>query len=204
MFYTKRETILCIFVTSMIALCSHLGDRMLKHGSTPAMRAIFDNLTHATVGALTWSLIIILSRKSVVHNVFQIVSCFLVSSLIDLDHFLSARSWRLSDATRLDKRPFLHCSTVPIFAWLVLIAISKMTSRPNLINHAWILLAAFFSHHIRDASRKGMWFYPFGSTPPIPYYFYIFISMTLPFVIHWLMFTPMPLVEYDAMSIDIV
>lgn len=46
-----------------------------------------------------------------------------------------------------------------------------------------ILLTAFISHHTRDATRRGYWFYPFGSTPPLPYAVYVIVTCTLPYII---------------------
>ena len=36
-----------------------------------------------------------------------------------------------------------------------------------------LVFVAIFSHHLRDANRRGLWFSPVGSTPPIPYLIYI-------------------------------
>lgn len=45
---------------------------------------------------------------------------------------------------------------------------------------ALLVFTAFLSHHIRDANRRGVWFYPFGSTLPIPKWGYICITCVLP------------------------
>lgn len=61
-------------------------------------RAILDNVTHATIGFL--SAIILISETN--HRIIQTERCFLivvnvlVSSLIDVDHFIVAKSWKLS------------------------------------------------------------------------------------------------------------
>ena len=36
-----------------------------------------------------------------------------------------------------------------------------------------LVFVAIFSHQLRDANRRGLWFSPVGSTPPIPYSLYI-------------------------------
>ncbi|KAF7386989.1 hypothetical protein HZH66_011441 [Vespula vulgaris] len=142
---------------------------ILKIGLT----SLIDNLTHAIVGGLTWTLILILSKKSFVQNLHDIFFSFALSSFIDLDHFLAARSWKLNDATNLNKRPFLHCTTIPILLWLIMILSSITFNYPSLNQYSWIVSASFLSHHIRDATRRGLWFCPFGSTQPIPYNLYI-------------------------------
>lgn len=61
-----------------------------------------------------------------------------------------------------------------------------MTSS-NLYHFAWIIFAAFASHHTRDATRRGFWFYHLGSTPPIPYFLYVFMTMAIPYFVSYLM-----------------
>ncbi|XP_012278053.1 transmembrane protein 267 [Orussus abietinus] len=201
MFFSRRDVILRVLLTSSISICSYVGDQILKNGKNQALRAISDNLTHAIVGGLSWSLIVILSKKSLSQNIFRILSCFLVSSFVDLDHFIVARSWKLHDATHLERRPFLHCSTLPIIIWLFLLSISIMYNLPNTNDYAWIILAGFLSHHIRDATRRGMWFCPIGSTKPIPYPIYLCTSMAFPYILAWLMYmVPGKTGEYSTMT----
>lgn len=42
---------------------------------------------------------------------------------------------------------------------------------------------AVFSHHLRDAHRRGLWFWPIGSTPPLPYWVYISCVLILPVIV---------------------
>nr|XP_012234514.1 PREDICTED: transmembrane protein C5orf28 [Linepithema humile] len=175
-------------LTCAIGACSILGDYGLRYGKSESERAIFDNATHATVGGLTWMLIVVLSRKPFVRNLNSIFSCFLLASLVDVDHFIAARSWHIHDATHLQKRPFLHCTTVPILLWIFFISLSSVFHSPMLEHTSWVILAAFLSHHIRDGTRRrGLWFCPFGSTRPIPYYLYVSLCMSLPYILHWFM-----------------
>lgn len=87
----------------------------------------------------------------------------------------------------MQKRPFLHCTTIPIVLWVIFILLSHAFHSPALEHVSWVILAAFLSHHIRDGTRRGLWFCPFGSTRPIPYYLYVSLCMLLPYVLHWLM-----------------
>lgn len=82
-------------LTCAIGACLILGDYGLKYGKSESERAIFDNATHATIGGLTWMLIVVLSRKPLVRNLNSIFSCFLLASFIDVDHFIAARSWHI-------------------------------------------------------------------------------------------------------------
>ncbi|XP_003703854.1 transmembrane protein 267 [Megachile rotundata] len=187
MFLVKRDIFLNVLLTGAIGVCSFIGDQGLKYGKTVVQRAIFDNVTHAIVGGLTWAVILNLSKLSLIHNLRSIFCCFCLSSFIDVDHFIAACSWKINDATHLEKRPFLHCTTVPISLWFIFNFYSNVLNYPKFSYYSWIILASFLSHHIRDATRRGLWFCPIGSTQPIPYYLYLIMSMMLPHVLQWLM-----------------
>ena len=92
----KQGFVLRAFLTSLIGLVSFLGDKGLQNGKSEIVRAISDNLTHATVGGITWALVLILSKKSVLENVGSVIVCFFMSSLIDVDHFITAGSWDIN------------------------------------------------------------------------------------------------------------
>lgn len=96
MFFVKTEVFSTVILTSVIGICSFIGDQGLKYGKTTVTRAIFDNITHAAVGGLTWALILHLSKKSLIQNSSSIFWCFFLSSFIDVDHFIAARSWNLN------------------------------------------------------------------------------------------------------------
>ncbi|XP_054006804.1 transmembrane protein 267 [Hylaeus anthracinus] len=206
MVFVKRDIVSSVILTCGIGICSFIGDQGLNYGKTPWLRAIFDNVTHAIVGGLTWTLILHLSRKSLVQNFSSIFWCFFLSSFIDVDHFITACSWKLNDATHLTKRPFLHCTTLPIALWLMLNFYASVFNHPRLSYYSWIMLSSFLSHHIRDGTRRGLWFCPIGSTQPIPYYLYLSLSMILPHVLQWLMTSSMhePKGQENMPFIDIV
>lgn len=87
------------------------------------------------------------------------------------------------DATNLKRRPFLHCSTLPLVACSFLLLIGYVLRTDLCKRGALIIFTAFASHHLRDATRRGFWFYPFGSTPPIPYYCYVAATTVIPYII---------------------
>ena len=82
-------------LTILIALVSYIGDKFLQNGKTEVIRAISDNFTHASVGGLTWALVLVLSKKSILNNIKNVMVCFWISSLIDIDHFIEAGSWNI-------------------------------------------------------------------------------------------------------------
>jgi hypothetical protein len=92
----RQGLILSVFLTSLIGIVSFLGDKGLQNGKSEILRAISDNLTHAVVGGITWTLVIVLLKQSLIENVKNIVICFFMSSLIDVDHFITAGSWNIN------------------------------------------------------------------------------------------------------------
>lgn len=92
-------------------------------------------------------------------------------------------SFFLQDLMNLKHRGIFHCTTF----WLLLITISLFYSysqkKLNIYIISFMLILAFTSHHIRDGNRRGLWFYPFGSSPPIDKGLYIFLLSVLPHVL---------------------
>lgn len=68
----------------------------------------------------------------------------------------------------------------------LLVGLSYFFNNQNLNTLGWITLAAVLSHHSRDATRRGYWNCPFGSSPPINYWVYVVIIMLLPYAIAYL------------------
>lgn len=85
-----------IAVTLLIGIISITGDKLVEYEENLILRAVSDNLTHGLVAGLSWTLIVILSKESVALNILNIVVCSVLSSLIDLDHFIEAHSWKLN------------------------------------------------------------------------------------------------------------
>jgi hypothetical protein len=70
---------------------------------------------------------------------------------------------------------------------IVLVVISQLTIRQYKLE--WmqqipsLFCAAWMSHHLRDATRHGLWFAPFGHTTALPQSFYITSVALLPLII---------------------
>ncbi|KAH0554473.1 transmembrane protein 267 [Cotesia glomerata] len=171
----------------LLGLVSIIGDKLVSYNNNNHfLKAVIDNATHGIVAGLSWTLIVLLQNEPIAKNLPSILFCIFLSSLIDVDHFVEAKSFNIKDATNLDHRPFFHCTTLPIIIWAVLLVVSKLASENlyNLNYCAWILLTSFLSHHIRDATRRGLWVPPFGSTGKIPYYFYVLLTMLFPYFVY--------------------
>lgn len=144
----------------------------------PLLRAVIDNITHALIGGLVTE-IIVRDYKDQLDRSDQITLIavgFVASSWIDLDHFIEARSFHLDDATSLTHRPFFHNSM--IFVALFASMITSVICQHSLLVSLWFSVGfvAFFTHQVRDAIRRGLWFrapYLNYSTAPVIYWVYL-------------------------------
>ena len=146
------------------------------------VRAIMDNSSHSLIGMLSW---FIASYPSRVDLNEMLASGFL-ASIIDLDHFVSAKSIRLVDAVSLSNRPFMHNSLSLLLANSVAF-LAAFYAAPNRVRVCWLVFVAWFSHHVRDANRRGLWFGFLGSTRPLSDAFYMGIVLALPLLVRFVL-----------------
>lgn len=136
------------------------------------VRALFDNSIHGIIGCTSWLVVVYPNL-----NKDLAVSAF-ISSIIDIDHFISARSFRVQDAVSLSQRPFLHNSLLMIAINFGLWFVDKKVSV--------LFFISWFSHHIRDANRRGIWFGPIYSTPPLNDGLYHSIILVTPLLVRYI------------------
>lgn len=75
------------------------------------VRALMDSASHFTVAFLSWFIATYAASHTIPNRSFSIKELFIVglmASLIDIDHFVAAKSTSLLKAISLPKRPFLH------------------------------------------------------------------------------------------------
>lgn len=87
-----------VSLTILLGFICYLGDRLVENHSSGIEKAIFDSSTHAIVGLLSSIIIVLQIRQNVdvSEKCLLIFTCFLLSSLIDIDHFIEAKSLKLS------------------------------------------------------------------------------------------------------------
>lgn len=157
------------------------------------LRIAADSGTHACIAGLIWissiqahppfhsenTLGVVVLIQEVIYRVTAnwaifFLACF-AGSLLDVDHFLAANSWTITAATHLQLRPFGHsvlfaCS-IPIGVYIgVRWCSSAGTTSHQASAIYWAIFSwsALFSHQLRDALRRGLWFYPLNySSPPL-------------------------------------
>ena len=98
---------------------------------------------------------------------------FIIAVALDIDHFIVAKSFKISDAIKLKYRPYTHSITFAIFVGCVVWGLTKNTIL------AFTVILAIASHVLRDAST-GVTFilWPFRLLY-IPYWSYIMLEIAL-------------------------
>ena len=101
-----------------------------------------------------------------------------------------AGSLKIEDAINLSGRPFLHNSTLPLSVYIIVMFFncSVMENQVFIKTYSTLVFVAFFSHHLRDASRRGLWFSPWIQSLPISYPMYIFMIVFLCLIIRFVLF----------------
>ncbi|XP_011683785.2 transmembrane protein 267 isoform X1 [Strongylocentrotus purpuratus] len=184
-----------LFLTVTLAMICILGDFLLTCAtiiSSNLRRALIDNGTHGLVGLLSWAVVVnptLLPLGTLVREPFlwEILLCGVLSSLVDLDHFAAAGTVKLQNALSLKSRPPCHATTLIPVICLFLLLIVRLFKLQRIRRLPLILFVAWFSHHIRDAARRGLWLWPWGSTSPLPYWLYITLIVVIPYLVISLM-----------------
>lgn len=88
----NKNWIVNVVLSVMTVITCWLGDLKLRRPGEPLSKAICDSSAHGLVGFFTAA--IILTERS--DKLLLAVGCLIISSLIDVDHFIAARSLKLS------------------------------------------------------------------------------------------------------------
>ncbi|KAJ8706526.1 hypothetical protein PYW07_012604 [Mythimna separata] len=176
-----------VFLTLAIVFTAYIGDFIVfrsKYSDSLTFRAITDSLVHASLGFLS-SLIFFSHDQNLNLHIsgLNVTFCTIVSSLIDVDHAFVARSIYLKDMINLKHRGIFHCTTFWLLITSIILLYSYLEKKLNLYLLSFMLILAYSSHHLRDGNRRGLWLYPFGSSPPIDKNLYLFLLAVLPHVL---------------------
>lgn len=91
-----------VLLTLSLSVVGVFGDYFITLCTSPLGKAVCDNVTHALIGGLAWS-ICYLNRDNTFyesnHGALEVLACTFLSSVIDLDHFIAAKSTLLKVAT---------------------------------------------------------------------------------------------------------
>lgn len=89
----------------MIILTAILGDFLVNIINVQIYKATIDNATHALIGGLSW-FAVSLKHKEHHHTdtLLYVFYCTILSSFIDLDHFITAKSFYLKVLSSCNER----------------------------------------------------------------------------------------------------
>ncbi|CAN7989267.1 unnamed protein product [Ixodes hexagonus] len=152
---------------------STIGDKTVAHEYLRNflwLRAAADNVTHGLIGVICWAAVC--GPSLFPASVRESILCGLIASAVDIDHFLAAASLKIEDATSLRSRPFLHCTSIVMVTILTVMLVARLTGQLQLYHLTLMASVAVTSHHLRDSLRRGLWLWPYGSTPPVKIGFY--------------------------------
>lgn len=187
---SSHPILVSIVITFLIIIVAVCGDKLLAKVDHHVFKAIIDNATHGSIGIFSWALVVI-SLNSIrnlrLKHCAEIFGCGVIASLIDLDHFIAARSLSLQDAVHLNRRPPFHSTSLLILVFFTFYISAKVFNSHVLNQMSWIILVAGGSHHLRDGVRRGLWFPPLGSTPPLQPVIYLGSLAFFPHIIALLM-----------------
>ncbi|XP_055945045.1 transmembrane protein 267-like [Argiope bruennichi] len=178
-FYAKQ----ILYILCLLAV-SHYADSLINleviHKDI-SLRCVTDNLTHMCIGIISW--LIVCSYDSFTTNhIYQSLLCGLFAGLVDLDHFLMAKSLKFKDAINLSSRPPFHNTTFVAMFAVSLILVMHFKGNELFENIGWYILVAAISHHLRDAQRRGLWLWP-CVTKPLNYSNYLILTYLFPLAI---------------------
>jgi len=125
---------------------------------THIVHAGVDNIIHTVIGVLTWTVISDEPWKIS----FELLGVAIISSAIDLDHFIAARTITINGALNAPHRGIFHCSGLLLSVSILLLLCKKP-------QWALILFVSFIPHHLRDATRRGLYLCPpYIHSNPLP------------------------------------
>lgn len=92
--------VLTILVTSVC----FSGDALLKVANHDLLKALVDNSTHVIVAVFSWLIVVLKCHKRssmIVNSIFELFLSGILASVIDIDHFVLAKSFKLKVSSSL-------------------------------------------------------------------------------------------------------
>ncbi|XP_062513770.1 transmembrane protein 267-like isoform X2 [Corticium candelabrum] len=131
----------------------------------------------------------VLLKTTLLMDFWQICCCGIMACALDIDHFVQARSFSLEDATSLQHRSFAHSMWFIILGTAACCCVKMLICQKLLLLSflPWLFFVATASHHLRDATRRGLWFWPIGNTPPLPLLIYLQMVLLIPLIVRFLL-----------------
>ncbi|UXI22304.1 hypothetical protein NH340_JMT08247 [Sarcoptes scabiei] len=201
LFYAINYGLFLIF--AMIG--EHLANRIGSSSNIvhKYLFAIIDNLIHSMHSFLSWQILIglklfdqrfstfLVTQQNRLRIIKDLLLTALMASMIDLDHFIEAKSFSILAVQKLRNRPFMHNILLMASLSFVLICLPAKLTNDNDTNDrsstkyhnkindrqshstdlnriGWLLLNASFTHLTRDSLRRGFCLRPIIETSRLP------------------------------------
>ncbi|MPC11021.1 transmembrane protein 267-like [Portunus trituberculatus] len=117
------------------------------------------------------------NKHEALDTLFSFCVAFMISCCVDLDHIIM-------DVMQIKRMPFqrgwFHLSLFPLGLTIIFYLSALPFHSQYCVISATLSILCILSHHIRDGVHHGLDFYPFGTTPVLPYWLYIILTLTLP------------------------
>lgn len=92
--FTCRTLLGSLALTGTCLACDHILQLPGVASSTYG-RAVVDNFSHGMVGAMSWAMVVLVIPPCSLRQLAEVILCGLLASLLDVDHFIAARSFEL-------------------------------------------------------------------------------------------------------------
>ncbi|XP_055337510.1 transmembrane protein 267-like [Paramacrobiotus metropolitanus] len=159
--YKRAGICSCTIVLILIVLpaVTIIGDvilRWLSGDDFPLIfRACFDSSVHICLGCLAWSVTLV-QRTHAVHVRREILYAGIMSALIDVDHFIKARSLHLQDALHMESPPPMHDIVIPLVLFIISMILYCVNWYRNFRYRLLQFSVLHAVHLFRDAARRGL------------------------------------------------
>lgn len=90
------KQLVLIFVIGLFYSVSHYVLQLDSIKTVPLRRSLVDNLSHIIIGIFSWLLSISYEKLYHPWNIVNCLLCGFFASIVDIDHFLMARSLKLN------------------------------------------------------------------------------------------------------------
>uniref|UniRef100_H2Y0I2 Transmembrane protein 267 n=1 Tax=Ciona intestinalis TaxID=7719 RepID=H2Y0I2_CIOIN len=173
-------------------------------------RAVGDSLIHCIVAIGCWWAV---TDDTAQNNVPGLLLCGFLSSLVDIDHFIEAKSFALQDAISVNRRGIFHCFiAIPLVAgmfWFLrgyfenlnVLCFSSVHVKLLNLNLPLLIIVAWFSHQLRDSTRRGLYLFPGFSTAPVPIFVYLALITLLCYIGNVLYISKVELENVDSLIV---
>lgn len=139
-----------------------------------------------------------LQHLNVLSVLKDLLTCFLLAALIDVDHIFAAGSLNIAAMASLERRPVMHNTSLVLlisaaaFVSFHLFSYQISFCREEHFHLLWLhFLVASLTHHIRDGLRHGLYLWPLSpsSTAPVSLPFYFWFLLLFPLLVALLLVT---------------